>query len=242
MNALATIASYAALPVAGMIAAVAVGAARTPSPTWRSAILHFGAGVIFSVTSVEMLPRVMAEHRPLEVCLGFALGVILMLGIRQVTRDLEQGATRKSNWATLPLPLLIGIAVDAIIDGMLLGIGVLNGSKAGMLLMLALTIEGITLGLTVAAAIPHVSSKSLLMRIGSALALCFFVGAIGSGLLFSSIINHYMAVVLPFGIAALLFLVTEELLVDAHEATETPMLTTTFFAGFLSFLLLGMLL
>ena len=43
-----------------------------------------------------------------------------------------------------------------------------------------------------------------------------------------------------FGAAALLFLVTEELLVEAHEEPETPLLTTTFFAGFLLILILGM--
>ena len=38
---------------------------------------------------------------------------------------------------------------------------------------------------------------------------------------------------LSFGSAALLYLVTEELLVEAHEEPETPLSTATFFAGFL---------
>jgi len=46
--------------------------------------------------------------------------------------------------------------------------------------------------------------------------------------------------VLSFGLAALLFLVTEELLVEAHEAEEKPWLTAMFFGGFLLFLILGM--
>ena len=45
------------------------------------------------------------------------------------------------------------------------------------------------------------------------------------------------------GLAALLYLVTEELLVEAHEVpeVETPLVTAMFFVGFLLFLLLGML-
>ena len=39
---------------------------------------------------------------------------------------------------------------------------------------------------------------------------------------------------------ALLFLVTEELLVEAHETAQAPVLTGAFFAGFLLFLILGM--
>jgi ZIP family zinc transporter len=46
--------------------------------------------------------------------------------------------------------------------------------------------------------------------------------------------------ILSFGLAALLFLVTEELLVEAHKEPETPISTALFFIGFLAFLLLGM--
>ena len=49
-----------------------------------------------------------------------------------------------------------------------------------------------------------------------------------------------MGVVLAFGLAALLFLVTEELLVEAHEEPEIPTATALFFADFCSSLILGM--
>jgi ZIP family zinc transporter len=52
--------------------------------------------------------------------------------------------------------------------------------------------------------------------------------------------GNLLEIVLSFGLAALLFLVTEELLIEAHEETETPLLTLSFFVGFLLFLLLGM--
>jgi ZIP family zinc transporter len=46
--------------------------------------------------------------------------------------------------------------------------------------------------------------------------------------------------VLSFGLAALMFLVTEELLVEAHEEPETPLSPAMFFVGFLLFLIVGM--
>ena len=52
---------------------------------------------------------------------------------------------------------------------------------------------------------------------------------------------HTLAGLLSFGCAALLFLVTEELLIEAHESADTAVTTTMFFVGFLTFLLLGML-
>ena len=49
-----------------------------------------------------------------------------------------------------------------------------------------------------------------------------------------------VAAVLAFGVAALLYLVTEELLVEAHEVPETAAITSAFFAGFLVLLVIDM--
>ena len=43
---------------------------------------------------------------------------------------------------------------------------------------------------------------------------------------------------LAFGLIALLYLVTEELLVEAHETEDRPWVTAMFFIGFLLLLLL----
>jgi ZIP family zinc transporter len=50
-----------------------------------------------------------------------------------------------------------------------------------------------------------------------------------------------IAIILAFGSAALLYLVTEELLVKAGKVPETPVSTSLFFVGFLSIFLLDML-
>ena len=48
-------------------------------------------------------------------------------------------------------------------------------------------------------------------------------------------------VLLGIGTVALLYLVTEELLVEAHEVPETPWAISAFFLGFLLFLAIEML-
>ncbi len=47
---------------------------------------------------------------------------------------------------------------------------------------------------------------------------------------------------LAFGLVALLYLVTAEVLVEAHETPDKPWITAMFFAGFLLLLLLADLL
>ncbi len=50
-----------------------------------------------------------------------------------------------------------------------------------------------------------------------------------------------LAAVLAFGAVALMYLVTEELLVEAHQGSESPWIASTFFIGFLVYLVIDQL-
>jgi ZIP family zinc transporter len=67
---------------------------------------------------------------------------------------------------------------------------------------------------------------------------------IGAGLaatVLQSLTGAVLGGVLAFGLAALLFLVTEELLVEAHEVRENTVTTAMFFVGFLVLLMVDVL-
>ncbi len=229
---------FALLPVTTMIIGGAVAVWRPPNSKWRSAILHFAAGVVFSVVAVELLPDVVSRHRPLEVAIGFALGVAVPLGVRAWN---ERKAGGEENDGGASNGLLFGVGVDIAVDGLLLGIGFAAGQKEGVLLTLALATELLSLGLATAAALGQAGlSRARNLGTVSGLALLFLVGAGAGATLLSSLSDEWIELVLSFGLAALLFLVTEELLVEAHEEPELPWLTAAFFGGFLLFLLLGM--
>ncbi len=243
MRALFVVLPPVVLVVSGLVATV-----RTPGPKVRSAILHFAAGVVFSVVAVELIPDLLRDHRPVETALGFTLGIVTMLGLRSILEPKEEGEPSSDVAPDAPpagkvsVGLLVGIAVDVLLDGLLLGVGFAAGAKEGRLLALALALELSALGLATATSLTQSGmSKGRTLGIVSSLALLFGVGAVIGLLLLSHLSVHVLAGVIAFGAAALLFLVTEELLVEAHEEPETPALTATFFAGFLLFLLLGMM-
>ena len=251
-----TMLGFSLLPAIVMIAGAALAVWRAPGPKLRSAILHFAAGVIFSVVAVELLPDIVEHHAPYEVALGFGLGVATMLGLRYFTQRLEKkeesgeagnapapsaGAGALPPTSSLPWGLLVAIGIDILIDGLLLGIGFAAGAKEGTLLAIALTIELLSLGLATAIelrqdghgkgrAVAIVAGTSLMLLVGAGIGTTVLRGATG----------NLLEIVLSFGLAALLFLVTEKLLTEAHEETETPLLTLAFFVGFLLFLMLGM--
>ncbi|MCB2410986.1 ZIP family metal transporter [Hymenobacter lucidus] len=253
---------YALVPAAVMVAGAVMAIIRPPGAAIRSAILHFAAGVVFSVVAVELLPDIVARHRPLEVGLGFAIGVAVMLALRSFTRKaaekekslptpaLPPGVLWASQTApdeapgaaTLPMGLLTGVGIDILIDGLLLGIGFAAGAKEGLLLGIALTIEVLSLGLATAVELRQDGqTKARAVGIVAALSVLLVLGA-GVGItVLKGASDNVMELVLSFGLAALLFLVTEELLTEAHEEPESPWLTSAFFLGFLVFLILGML-
>ncbi|MGI4734551.1 MAG: ZIP family metal transporter [Janthinobacterium lividum] len=244
-----TLLGFSLLPAIVMIAGAGLAVWRAPGPQLRSAILHFAAGVIFSVVAVELLPDIVQHHAPYEVALGFGLGVAAMLGLRTLTQRLEKQAAAApalavvpaTTAAPLPWGLLVAIGIDILIDGLLLGIGFAAGAKEGTLLAIALTIELLSLGLATAVELRdggHSKGRSVAIVAGTSLMLLLGAG-IGTTVLRGAT-GNVLEIVLSFGLAALLFLVTEELLTEAHEEAETPPLTLAFFVGFLLFLLLGM--
>ncbi|GEP52650.1 membrane protein [Flavobacterium noncentrifugens] len=234
--------AYALLPVITIIAGGAIAVFRDPGGIFRSSVLHFAAGVVFSVVAVELLPDIIKNHQPIEVGIGFSMGIIVMLFVKYFTEGRKTEYTDPDVDRPLPYGLLSALVIDLAIDGLLLGVGFAAGKKEGILLAVALGLETFSLGLAVIIAFRSSTiSKSKSFLILLALGITFFVGALLGISLLSNLSQEFLELVLSFGLAALLFLVTEELLTEAHEEQESPIQTACFFLGFLLFLILGMI-
>ncbi len=237
MPALFSTLGYALLPVAAGTVGGAIAVFRPPGAFFRSCIQHFAAGVVFSVAAVELLPDIMKRHLAWEVGVGFATGVAAMLALKYVSQRLEKRPKGRKGVAQL----LAAVGIDIFIDGILLGIGFAAGAKEGVLLTFALTTELLSLGLASGVALQS-AGFSRQKSVGGIFATCSLL-LLGAGL-GATLLRFFppaaMELTLAFGLAALLYLVTEELLVEAHEAPETPTTTAAFFGGFLLFLIIGM--
>lgn len=242
-----TVLAYTLVPVAATVVAGVVATLRPPGLATRGVIQHLAAGILFAVIAGELLPDLMHERALLATLIGFAAGTGLMLGVKEATSRLTAAASNSAAKvgpaAATPsrgsgTSLIITVAIDMFIDGLMLGVGFAAGAKTGLLLGAALTLELVFLGLSAAAQLaaggtPRGRSVAIVAGLGS-------LALVGSGLgaaLLANLQPTALAGVVAFGTAALLYLVTEELLVEAHEQPETPLLAATFFAGFLMILL-----
>lgn len=231
---LSSVLTAISIPVAATLLGGVAAVLRPPGERLRSVVQHFAAGLVFAAVAGELLPEITREHQPLGVVLGFALGIGLMLLIERLSGDGEQSGARG---------LVMVVGVDILIDGLLIGISFAAGVKAGLLLTVALSVELLFLGLSAVLALGKAGARRAAI-LGSLALLCglLVLGALVGGGLLAELKGMSLEIVLSFGAAALLYLVTEELLTEAHQVPETPTMTALFFVGFVSLFLVEMLL
>ncbi|MDR5751339.1 MULTISPECIES: hypothetical protein [unclassified Caballeronia] len=227
----------AVLTVSPLIAAGAgafVASIKTPGARATSVIQHFTGGIVFAAAALELLPQD-RTHSTAPVVIGFVLGLILMLTIRQLCTKLE----RRFEDSSLPTGLIIVTAIDLIVDGLVLGIAFSAGEETGLILTVALTLEVLFLALSVGTALAAARVRRL-WTLGAPvlLAALLSISAVGGHVLFAGLPANFYAVLLGLGTVALIYLVTEELLVEAHEVPETSIATAAFFLGFIVFFII----
>ena len=239
MSTIASVLGYALFPAIAVLVGGIIASIRPPGAAVRSGFQHLAAGVVFAALATELLPDVMHRKLPLATITGFALGVIVMLGLKVLTERLPKG---NSDAGRLPVSLLVILGVDITLDGVLIGIGFAAGQKQGLLLTIALSLEVLFLGISAAAALSGAGvARAKIALTAGGFGVLLLAGAGLGSMLLSGLSPETLDAVLSFGIAALLYLVIEELLVEAHEAPETPLLSAMFFVGFLVLLIIEML-
>jgi ZIP family zinc transporter len=209
---------YTLAPVGAIVLGGCAAVVRSYGKGMVSAFQHFAAGVVFSAVAIELLPKLQEVDQPLPMIAGFLVGVLAMTASRQ--------------WFAAA-GTLVPMAVDLFIDGLLIAIGLAAGRFGGMVLLAGLTIETLALGLS--------ATPGLVRRGASKVKAVALMGAVGLMILLGAAAGYasvgaappVLAAILGFGVSALLYLVTEDLLVEAHATSDTPIVTATFFLGFL---------
>lgn len=241
LSAAGTAAGLVAFPATAAIVGSVIAALRAPGPKLTSGVQHFAAGVVLAALVGEVLPDLRGQGRLGWAVVGFAAGTAVLLTLGALSRRVESRDTPPGS-SRLPAGLLAAVGIDLLLDGVLVGLGASLGAKQGLILTIALTIEILFVGLSVTLELTgNGIGKLRAVVVTSLIGLATAVGAIGAALALHGANPTVLALVLAFGAAALLYLVVEELLIEAHEQAETVALSAMFFLGFLIIYVLGAL-
>lgn len=210
--------AYTLIPCLAIVAGGAAAIVRAPGVRLISAFQHFAGGVVFAAVAVELLPQLHMLDHTVAMVAGFAGGIAVMLGCKALFENAG---------------IVVPMTVDLFIDGLLVAVGFAAGALGGTVLLIGLSLETLSLGLSTAPSlIRRGMSRSRALMVLAATGLCMLLGAAAGGAIAGGS-SPYLAGILGFGVAALLYLVTEELLAEAHATPDTPIVTATFFTGFL---------
>ena len=208
-----------------------VSAFWAPDVRARSAIQHFAAGLVIAAVASDVIPETERLGRPYAVIGGFAAGGLAMIGLKWLVVRFEK---REQARGKLPIGLATAAALDTLIDGATISAGFAAGRHLGLLLVAVLAVELFFLNLSVGTEF-HKGKEARWrgLTVTSATALLLPVGATAGNFFLADASESTIAVFLAFGAAALIYLIAEELLVEAIEAEQSLFSTAMLFAGFL---------
>jgi ZIP family zinc transporter len=217
---------FALIPTASIVLGAVATGWLNPSERVIAGMQHLAAGVVFAAAATEVLPQVMHGGSPIATLIGGSVGVAFMLA-------LKVGESKLAG----PIGLIAAIGIDLAVDGLVLGLAFVAGERAGVLLAIALTLEVLFLSLTLTNELAVRFQRGYAIAMTSGVALLLPVGAVAAQPV-ASLPTIWTTGFLSFGLIALLYLVTEELLVEAHEKLGSPFVCAMFFVGFLGLLLI----
>eukprot|EP00929_Paragymnodinium_shiwhaense_P109468 TRINITY_DN75905_c0_g1_i1.p1 TRINITY_DN75905_c0_g1~~TRINITY_DN75905_c0_g1_i1.p1 ORF type:complete len:312 (+),score=63.76 TRINITY_DN75905_c0_g1_i1:67-1002(+) len=181
---------------------------------------YFSAGMILAVCG--SLAKELCEsglRAAIVVSVGFALGIGTMIFVKKVSEayggdggDLVKG---------FPWPLTIAVGIDSLVDGLLLGMIAVETPRAVLMMSTATALEMGALGLSYAASIRE-QKRRVRAACVLGMPLVLMLGGIIGSLAAAPLKDSPLAVtgMMSFGIAALVYLVTQELLAEADEKRE----------------------
>lgn len=213
----------------------------SPNVHARSAIQHFAAGAVLSAVASSVIPEAERIGSIGGILGGFLAGGLAMIALKWVVVRFED---KEKKAGKLPIGLAAAAGMDTLIDGALITAGFFSGGQLGTLLVAALALELFFLTLSVGSEFRKEKTFQAWhgFLITAGIALLLLVGAFSASLILRNVSEATIAVWLAFGSAALIYLIAEELLVEAIQAEKSLLSTAMLFAGFLvllAFKLLG---
>lgn len=136
----------------------------------------------------------------------------------------------------LPWLMIAPLAVDTFLDGLLLALADIAEPHAGIIVGVAFAVETAVLGAMTSATLRHKHIPSaIILLVSLVLCLLFIVGAIIGATSVSFASGTLFLAFLSFGVASLLYLVVDHLLMEAREKRSAVIWLTRvqFYVGFL---------
>ncbi|MBS3782050.1 MAG: ZIP family metal transporter [Candidatus Thermoplasmatota archaeon] len=201
-----------------------------------SVLLGFSAGIMVSITFVELIPESIAEGSLITAFAGLLLGIgmIGFVDVKFPHRHFSfncDGDKEKARYLKTGILLGTGIAMHNLPEGVAIGASFMVSFEVGLTLAVLMAIHNLPEGMAVGAAMCIGEIKALRIMIVTILAgIPMGIGALLGGLL-GGVSDVALSLGLGFAAGAMLYIVFDELIPDAHRRMEGHTAITGILAG-----------
>ena len=212
------------------------------SNKFLSFILAFASGLMMSVICFDLLPEALGISNIVNVVIGTIIGIVSMIfcdilvekkfSVNSKTKGME------NNLLKTGIIVSIGLAIHNFPEGLAIGSGFEASLKLGLSLAIAICLHDIPEGISMA-----VPMKNGGMKISKVIFYVILSGiTTGIGAFFGAIIGSISQVVisicLSFAAGAMMYVVVEELIPEAHLGEHSNIGTLGVMGGFLLMMVL----
>ena len=207
------------------------------SNKFLSFILAFASGLMMSVICFDLIPEALGISSILNVILGIALGIIVMIFCDLlVAKKFSTNTSFEENKSSLlktGIIVSIGLAIHNFPEGLAIGSGFEASLKLGVSLAIAICLHDIPEGISMA--IPMKNGGMKKTKVIFYVVLSGITTGIGAffGAIVGSISQEIISICLSFAAGAMLYIVSGELIPESNKLYHGRMTAVGNMAGFL---------
>ena len=212
-----------------------------------AAIMAFGAGVLISALSFELMDEAWRRGGFWPVAGGFFGGAALYTALNQLLslwgarhRKRADPALREAHKKTNPNnggALALGALIDGIPESIVIGVSLLEGGAVGFVAVVAVFLSNLPEGLSSAAGMKaEGKSDAFVFLLWTGIALLSAAAALGGYLAFDGVAPAAVAAVQAVAAGAILAMIVDTMVPEAFEGTQDYaglIAVTGFLAAFL---------
>ena len=193
-------------------------------------MFFFASGVLIAALCTEVVPEAMLRHQPLSFVGGFTGGVLLMLIVRSLFEPTQEKIETLNGRITIASVVNIGISL--MLNGVLVGIAFQSSGASGILMTVTLTIKGVLIGSGLAQTLfQRGSSLLFVLCVLTAFSAIAFGGSVLGWFLITTDARIITALICAAAAGIMLWVVFEELMIEAHQRGANRMDSMSFFIG-----------
>lgn len=194
-------------------------------------IMAFGAGVLISALSFDLMDEAWRDGGLLPVAGGFFSGAALFTFCNQILSawgarhrkrsDPKLRATHKAQCESNGAALALGALIDGIPESIVIGVSLLEGGAIGLVAVVAVFLSNLPEGLASAAGMKaEGKSAAFVFLLWGAIALAAGIAASGGYVAFDGVAPAAVAAVQALAAGAILAMIVDTMVPEAFEGTQ----------------------